>query len=279
MKLIADAGSTKAAWSLLNTKSGEIIRCTTSGINPVYQDEAAILALLNQEFTLDATENAEIYYYGAGCINDAVSAKVRNALERFFKSTFISVFTDMMGAARALCGHHSGIACILGTGSNSCYYDGIKIISNVSPLGFILGDEGSGAVMGKKFMADLLKNQLPGEIKELFFSQYPLLPHDILQKVYKEPFPNRYLAQVTHFIHEHINEPTLANLVRNSFIDFFERNIKQYPEAVHLPVHFTGSIAYYFSSLLKEAAEHTGYRTGAITQSPMEGLINYHMDK
>jgi N-acetylglucosamine kinase-like BadF-type ATPase len=184
----------------------------------------------------------------------------------------------MMGAARALCGRQPGIACILGTGSNSCYYNGMNIISNISPLGYILGDEGSGAVMGKKFMGDLLKNQLPGEIKEQFFSQYPLEPNEIVQKVYKAPFPNRFLAQFTHFIHEHIHEPTLSNLVRNSFIDFFQRNIKQYPEAAHLPVHFTGSIAYYFSSLLKEAAEHTGFRTGVITQSPMEGLLNYHMD-
>jgi glucosamine kinase len=276
MNLIADAGSTKTAWSLLNDETGETIRCTTSGINPMYQDEEEIYRMLEQEFTIDQATQSNIFFYGSGCISDAVNTKVRTAIERFFKSTSISIFTDMMGAARALCGNHEGIVCILGTGSNSCYFNGHEITANVSPLGYMLGDEGSGAVIGRKFIADLLKNQLPQDLKERFYKQYALKPHEIMECVYKAPFPNRFLAQFTLFIREQIHEPTLTDLVKGSFIEFFLRNIKQYPEASRLTVNFTGGIAFNFSSLLEEAAAETGFRTGMITLSPMEGLISYH---
>lgn len=262
----------------MNMINGDVQRNSTSGINPVYQDEPDIIAMLEKEFHIDKQDIDGIYFYGAGCINEYFSNKIRRSLGSFFNCENIDVHTDMMGAARALCGHEEGIACILGTGSNSCYYDGRDIQSNVSPLGYIIGDEGSGAVLGKKFIADLLKNQLPERIKELFYSKYTIQPHDIIQCIYKEPFPNRFLAQFTRFIHEHIHEPALADMVKTSFIEFFVRNIRQYPESSRLPVHFSGSIARCFSSLLVEAASQTGFTTGKIIASPMEGLINFHTE-
>jgi glucosamine kinase len=277
MILIADSGSTKTLWSLVNPANGAFETCQTSGINPMYQDEETIYQLLQQEFTLNLSDTIKLYFYGAGCINTKVNEIVNHALIKFFSCTSSSVESDLMAAAHSLCQHSEGIACILGTGSNSCFYNGHEITRHVSPLGYMLGDEGSGAVIGRKFIADLLKNQLPENIYNRFFKVFDFKPHQLLEHVYKKPFPNRFLAQFTRFIYENLDESALRNLVKNSFNDFFTRNIQQYPEAQHLPVHFTGSVAFYFESLLRESANESGYQVGIITKSPMEGLINYHL--
>jgi N-acetylglucosamine kinase-like BadF-type ATPase len=277
MILIADSGSTKTAWSLVNPDNGSIETCQTSGINPMYQDEEAILKLLQQEITLHIPDGVKLFFYGAGCINNQANGIVQQALDGFFHSSAVSVETDLMAAARSLCQQAEGIACILGTGSNSCYYNGKEITRHVSPLGYMLGDEGSGAVIGRKFIADLLKNQLPKYIRDRFFSSTNFTAHQLLENVYKKPFPNRFLAQFTRFIHENMNECSLRNLVKDNFNDFFTRNIRQYPEAQHLPIQFTGSIAFYFEILLRDSANESGFRIGIITKSPMEGLIKYHL--
>ena len=278
MLLIADSGSTKTSWTLLDQDNGNALSCNTAGINPMYQDEESIFYLLQKEFTIAVPGLVDLFFYGAGCINKGVNETVRDALGRFFNCSMLSVETDLMAAARSLCQDNKGIACILGTGSNSCYYNGKEIIRNISPLGYMLGDEGSGAVIGRKFIADLLKNQMPEYIREKFFITYNLEPHNIMESVYKKPFPNRFLAQFTRFIHENIHEPSLINLVTNSFIEFFNRNIRQYPEALQLPVQFTGGVGYYFRELLEQAAMRTGYVIGDVTASPMEGLIKYHLN-
>lgn len=182
----------------------------------------------------------------------------------------------MLAAARGLFLKEKGIACILGTGSNSCFYDGKNIIHNVSPLGFILGDEGSGAVLGKKFAADCLKNQLPEKLKDKFLKQYDLTPAQIIESVYKKPFPNRFLAQFTRFLSENIAEPSIYNIVFDSFTEFFTRNIMQYNNYKDYPVCFIGSIAYYFKDVLEVAANELDIQIGIIYQSPMPGLIKYH---
>jgi len=289
MILIADSGSTKTSWSLFDPENGTTAKCQTSGINPMYQDEKSIYHVLEKEFTLTPHPDGvvpprrgggiKLYFYGAGCINKGVNETVQKALAAFFKGSVISVGTDLLGAARSLCQNHEGIACILGTGSNSCYYDGKEIVRNISPLGYMLGDEGSGAVIGRKFIADLLKNQLPDAMHKRFFEKYDLTPHAIMDNVYKKPFPNRFLAQFTLFIHDNLNEPVLRNLVKSSFIEFFRRNVGQYPEASRLPIQFTGGIAFYFKEVLEEAAGESGYITGHINPAPMEGLITYHMNK
>lgn len=277
MLIIADSGSTKTTWSLVHTGNEAIKTVVTSGINPMYQDEENILMLLNREFADRPGEPADIYFYGAGCINNGVNKTVSSALTRFFNCASPNVDTDLKAAARALCQNEPGIACIIGTGSNSCFYDGREIVKNVSPLGYMLGDEGSGAVIGRKFIADLLKNQLPVPVKEKFFSTYDLKPHEIMENVYKKPFPNRFLAQFTRFLHEYIAEPSLKQIVKSSFGEFFKRNVSQYPESQHMAIHFTGSVAYYFESLLRATADEMGYTTGRITQSPSEDLVKYHL--
>jgi len=277
MILIADSGSTKTTWSLINPVNGSIETFQTSGINPMYQDEETIYHLLQQEFTLNVPVTIKLFFYGAGCINNQVNDIVRHALTNFFHCTASFVETDLMAAARSLCQNSEGIACILGTGSNSCYYSGKEITRHVAPLGYILGDEGSGADIGRKFIADLLKSQLPDHIIDRFFKSFDFTPHQLLEHVYKKPFPNRFLAQFTRFIHENMDESILRNLVKGSFKEFFDRNVSQYPESQRLPVHFTGSIAFYFEPLLRESANESGFRVGIITKSPMEGLINYHI--
>jgi N-acetylglucosamine kinase-like BadF-type ATPase len=238
----------------------------------MYQDEETIYRLLQEEFSLDIPGSSSLHFYGSGCINNHV-----NALNRYFIDSITTVDTDLMGAARSLCQHHEGIACILGTGSNSCYYDGHEITRNVSPLGYMLGDEGSGAVIGRKFIADLLKNQLPESVRTKFFETFDFTPQQIMDQVYRKPLPNRYLAQFMKFIQVNLEEPSLRNLVKDSFMEFFARNIRQYPEAQHLPVHFTGSVAYYFKPLLSEAAKESGFNMGNVTEAPMEGLVHYHL--
>ena len=177
--------------------------------------------------------------------------------------------------ARALCGREAGIACILGTGSNSCYYDGETIVANVSPLGFILGDEGSGATLGKLFIGSLLKNQLTEGLKETFLDEYKLTPAEIIDRVYRKPFPNRFLATFSPFITKHIEDNSIQSLVKNAFSDFFRRNVMQYDYRT-CKVHFCGSIAHFYRDLLIEAANELQLNIGTIAQTPMDGLVAYH---
>ena len=277
MILIADSGSTKTTWSLC--RDGKQIKtCTTSGINPFYLEKQEILRILQGEPLFSESEIDVVHFYGAGCIPPRVSV-VSEALKEYFGMENIHVNTDLLGAARSLCGNQPGIACILGTGSNSCFYDGEKIVSNVSPLGFILGDEGSGAALGKKLLADILKNQIPEKIKTDFFIQYPQNPAEILENVYRKPFPNRYLAQFTVFLAKYIENPAISKIIDSSFDEFIERNIMQYPEHKTNKIHFTGSIACYFRNNLERALEKRGLNLGPITQSPMSGLILKHGEK
>lgn len=275
--LIADGGSTKADWSVVE-KGSIIQRIYTKGINPFFQTEEEIgeemrKSLIPHLNTLDF-ENA--YFYGAGCIFEKVDIIKRAIKQNLNVKGSIEVNSDMLGAARGVCGRQSGIACILGTGSNSCFYNGKDIVSNVSPLGFILGDEGSGAVLGKLFVSDLLKNQLTPGLKEKFLKKLNLTPADVIDKVYRKPYPNRFLASFAPFISEHKQDPTVHALVLNGFIAFLKRNVMQYEQYNKVPVHFVGSVAYYFNDILQEAVLQMGIQMGNISQSPMNGLVLYH---
>ena len=275
MILIADSGSTKTDWCLVD--NGVLVKqIFTKGTNPFFQTEDEISAEVSENLLpyLDTAKVDAVWFYGAGCAFPEKNEIVRAAIARHLDVP-IEVGSDLLGAARGLCGSQPGIACILGTGSNSCFYDGKEIVSNVSPLGFILGDEGSGAVLGKMLVGDVLKNQLPEALKEEFLARYELTPAIILERVYKKPFPNRFLASLSPFLVEHLDVPEIHTLVQNGFKAFFERNVKQY-DYKQYPVHLIGSLAYYYRSVLQEAAEQTGVRLGTIKQSPMEGLISYH---
>ncbi len=278
MILVADCGSTKIDWCLLNNQKVEK-QVFTMGMNAVMLTEEEIRLRIAEELVPELTGYPveEVYFYGAGCISEEVCSNVARAIRSNFSDNIkVEVHTDLLAAARALFGHKPGIACILGTGSNSCYYDGEKIVDNVSPLGYILGDEGSGAVLGKLLLGDILKNQLPQEICTKFLKQYDLDRLAIIRRVYKEPQANRFLASVTPFLLENIDCPEIHELVLNDFKAFFKRNITQYPHYDTLKVNFIGSIAHYFRSVLEEAAEANGCTIGNIIKSPMEGLIKFH---
>lgn len=277
MKLIADCGSTKIDWCVI--ENGKVVKQVfTCGMNAIMLTEEEMAERIKNELHDEVAEYAidEVYFYGAGCISDEVCGNVRRAIAQSIPASIIEVHTDLLAAARALCGRQPGIACIMGTGSNSCYYDGEKIVDNVSPLGYILGDEGSGAVLGKLLVGDVLKNQLPAELCEKFLKQYELDRLTIIQKVYKQPGANRFLASVTPFLIQNIEEPSVHRLVLNSFKSFFVRNIANYANYKNLPVNFIGSIAYYYQDVLREAASAVDCHIGTIIKSPMEGLIAFH---
>lgn len=280
MILIADCGSTKIDWCVLNKTKVEK-QIFTLGMNAVMLTEEEIRSRLADELMPELGDFAKvidaIYFYGAGCISPEVCGNVARALQTHIPTaTSVEVYSDLLGAARALCGHNAGIACIMGTGSNSCLYDGSAITANVSPLGYVLGDEGSGAVLGKLFLGDVLKKQLPEHICQAFLKEYQLDLLTIIRRVYKEPQGNRFLASVTPFLSKNINEPAIHELVLNAFRAFFRRNIKNYDGYQSMPVNFIGSIAFYFSEVLAEAASAESCTIGTIIKSPMEGLLKFH---
>ena len=278
MYLIADSGSTKTDWCLCN--QGTVLQSIqTQGINPYHQSEEAIEIVLRDELlpqlNFQKGTQLSITFYGSGCANETACNRIKEALHKVVGTTDITVHSDLLGAARALCGHEEGIACVLGTGSNSCLYNGKEIIANTPPLGYILGDEGSSAVLGRHLVGNCLKNQLPEALRDEFLAEYELTQEIILEKVYRQPLANRFLASLTPFLSKHREVSEIHQLLVDSFTDFFVRNVKQYRRP-WLPIHFVGSIANVFSSELKEAAESLGMELGTIMRSPMEGLIKYH---
>ena len=283
MHLIADSGSTKTDWCLCNG-STILSNIQTQGINPYHQTAEAIENVLREELLPQSSQfmahnsQLKVIFYGSGCANDTACNRVKGALSKVLGVADITVHSDLLGAAHALCGHEEGIACVLGTGSNSCLYNGKEIIANTPPLGYILGDEGSSAVLGRRLVGDCLKNQLPEAIRDEFLSEYQLTQEIILEKVYRQPLANRFLASLTPFLSKHREVPEVHKLLVESFTDFFVRNVKQYRRP-WLPIHFVGSIANAFPAELKEAAESLGMELGTILQSPMEGLIKYHSEE
>lgn len=275
MKLIADSGSTKTDWCLIYDDSS-MERILTPGINPFYQTTLEIVTNLEEGFpNIDGTIH-ELFFYGAGCANEEKNRIVENAIFEFFAVEEVFVASDLLGAARSLCQDGEGIACILGTGSNSCHYRDGDIIKNVSPLGYKLGDEGSGAVIGEKLVSDVLKKQLSAATIEMFFDRYKITPTEIIDNVYRKTFPNRYLAQFTKFIADNIHIAELENIVLYCFDEFVRRNLLQYDGLSTLKTYYTGSIGYHFKEQLIKTAEKNKLMIGDITKSPMEGLIKFH---
>ena len=275
MYSIFDSGSTKTEMLLKGENRNETF--LFPGINPFYQTEEEIVALLKEHINEEVpTRKVErLFFYGAGCSFPEKKAIVRNALGKIFTEAEIVVENDLLAASRALFQNERGIACILGTGANSCLYDGKQIVQNVSPLGFILGDEGSGANIGKRFVADCLKGLMPQPLQEAFFTKMQTTAQAVMDNVYKKPFPNRYLASLCRFIYGYRETPYVQELVKDCFSDFFERNILQYP-AQNEKLGFVGSIAHYFEKELTEVAESYGFSISIILKQPMEGLNQYH---
>lgn len=274
MKLIVDSGSTKTDWCVV-AGGVVVLRTAGQGINPLQQSVDVIEDIVKTEFVVqfdDACDITEIEFYGAGC-RDGMVPRMEMLLRKLFVNAVkVEVCSDVLGAARALFGGREGIACILGTGANSCLYDGRRITANVPPLGYILGDEGSGAVLGRLFINALFKGGLPAAMRDEFLKETGLTLADIINKVYREPLANRFLASTSAFIHNHLYNSRLRSLVVDNFRSFFKRNVNLYGRR-DLPVGAVGSIAFYYKSELLEAAEAEGYTVGKVIKSPMEGLV------
>ena len=277
--LIADGGSTKCEWVVADTQNGAILRqFTTEGINPFIRPREEIFGLLKSQIAPIAERYGitEIYFYGAGAAFDKV-ALLREELQRATDCTAVEVYSDMEGAARATVGNGRGVVCILGTGSNSSLCEGGHIAKGVPALGYILGDEGSGAVLGRTLVADVLKGVAPEHIRHDFAREFPdLTQAAVLERVYRKPMANRFLASFAPFMAARLDDDYIYDLVYDCFTRFLRRNVAQYPAA---PVWFVGSVAEYFSRPLCDALRHEDMALGGIVRSPMEGLVAYHSGK
>ncbi len=279
--LIVDAGSTKVEWAIVSAEGNVEAHCTTHGLNALMADASDIESLfLKAKSHLNFRgEIDEINYYGAGCATPTICDKIKDCLSKTWNAREINVESDLVGAARTVLGRKPGIACILGTGSNSCLYDGTKISHNVPSLGFILGDEGSGAALGKRLVSDALKGHLPELVRDNFLEIYDLSLDEILEYTYRRPAANRFLASLVPFLKDHLWNPYVYSIVRAEFISFLRRNVAMYSGSHTLPLSFVGSIAYHFEDVLREAAESQGFKVDKIVKSPMEGLIKYHSNE
>jgi N-acetylglucosamine kinase-like BadF-type ATPase len=278
MILIADSGSTKTSWALLC--GDKTLINETRGFNPYYMQSEVLQEILDKELTNDLKKAnvEEIYFYGSGCSTDKNCAVVSNALQIQFKNAAIAVNHDLLAAARALLGRSEGIACILGTGANSCAYDGKEITANVPSLGYMFGDEGSGAYIGRKFLSALLKRDLAKEIIDAFNEEYELSLEDILTSTYNESNPSGFMASFTRFMSKHEHHDDVREILMSSFVEFFSESVSKYPRHKQVPVSFVGSVAFYFRHILNEAAWHSGISIGRIEKAPMDGLIRFHSE-
>ena len=278
MILIADSGSTKTAWKIISN-SGETKELKTPGINPFFRTTNEIYKELVQLLLPETgTGVSSIYFYGAGIVNAEKGDIIRKALLRIYPGATIETHSDVLGAARALFGNKPGIACILGTGSNVCLYDGAQITGGVSPLGYILGDEGSGAVMGRKLLGDYFKEIMPPSLREDFGQQFKLSREEVLNRVYRSEKPNQYMALFTPFLSEHRNSAYCQEFVQRNLMEFFERNVCKLPGYNKYSIGFIGSVAWHFSPILNTVADYFGFAQTIILKDPIDGLEKYYTE-
>ena len=274
--LIADGGSTKTDWSIVSGNQ-EIDRIKTRGINPFFQTEEDISAEIRDNLVPKIKKYGSIeavYFYGAGCAFPEKNEILRWSITHYLPVP-VEVGSDLLAAARALCGDSPGIACILGTGSNSCFYDGKIVVKNVRAGGYILGDEGSGAVLGKMFLSDVLKGLAPKDVTADFFEKFRISPNEVMESVYNRPFPNRFLSTISYFLADYTNDDYVFELITGNLRNFFTRNVCQY-DYKNYPIRFVGSLAYSYATILREVAREFGIELEIIEETPMNGLIEFH---
>ncbi|MFA6401164.1 MAG: ATPase [Salinivirgaceae bacterium] len=276
MVLIADGGSTKVDWRLIS--GSRVSSYQTQGINPYIISEEVILDILNHaDWKKEAHQINTVHFYGAGLVNEQVKGIMQKSLTTVIGThATINVYDDLLGAARALFGNQQGIVCILGTGSNSCFYNGKEVVEKIPALGYIVGDEGSGAYMGKQFVNALLKREFTVDFTNQLLKSENLSQDQILEGVYKKPFPNRYLASFTHIMNKYIENPQIRTLVANSFESFLTKNVLKYPQLKDCNVGFVGSIATVFEAILIEVLAKHSIQIGKISKAPIDDLVNYH---
>ena len=276
VKLIADSGATKAEWCLVKDNKRKTI--FTQGISPYFLSTAQIKNLVENELKphIRKASVTEIFYYGTGCANPTNAKSVKKALQQVFPGAAVTVNHDLMAAARSLCQHQKGIACILGTGSNSCFYNGKKIVKNSPGLGYVLGDEASGAYLGKKVIQHYLYKTFDDDLVARFDAKYVTNAAEILENVYKKPLPNRYLATFTMFLAENRGHYMIENIIEDGLNDFFFTHLCKYKEAWNLPVNFVGSVANGFKDVLLQLCQSYEFELGTVLKNPMQGLVEYH---
>ncbi len=275
VKLIADSGATKAEWGLINAGKQKII--TTPGISPYQQKPEEIRDFLQKELVPKIKIPIdEIYFYGTGFFDRANVKMMNKVLKQVFPDAKVSADHDIMGAARSLCGHEKGMACNLGTGIFSCYYDGKKITRTRPGAGYILGDEGSGAYLGKKVIQYYLYEIFDEDLKYRFNTKYQTNRDEILQHVYRQPFANRYLASFALFLAENRGHYMIENILEDGLNDFFFYHLSKYTEVWKFPINFVGSIAFGFRDVLESLCSSYEFELGKVVQKPIKGLIEYH---
>lgn len=278
MILIAESGSTKTQWRLIHD-ADKISQSLSAGMNPYYQTDEELQTAINEGTADIGTQPlTNIYHYGAGCSSDNNRSRIVEAYKTVFPQADVEVNHDLIAAARALCGNRPGIACILGTGANSCLYDGQNIIENVPSLGYVIGDEGSGSHLGKLLLAAYLRGELSEVTKSRLEKRFDLSKDIILSNVYQKEMPIRYLAGFSKFIFRNLQDPQLSQLVRGAFVEFFERNIIKYTDYKEVPVHFTGSVAFYYGNILRDVAAEYGISLQRLVENPIAGLALYHQE-
>jgi N-acetylglucosamine kinase-like BadF-type ATPase len=277
MIIIADSGSTKTEWLVLDNEYNEIKQFKTEGINPYYQSDAQLNEVFGSASFADWTkESGTLYFYGAGCSISENTFRLRRAFERQFSGFDAIVEHDLLGASRSLYGNEAGYVGILGTGSNACFYDGVSVSEAATNLGFWLGDEGSGGYLCKKFIVDFFHKELPDKLSENFQKAYNISRDDLLEAVYKKPFPNRWFASFMPFLATQVEHDYIKGLVWHAFEAFFKYNVEQMEPKAGFPISFIGSVANYFGEALKAVAEHRGYHVHKIEKSAIPGLFAYH---
>lgn len=297
MKLIADSGSTKTDWSLLDEKGKVVASCYSQGLNPYHLSDEEILCVLQEKVNkplLAMQSVSSVFFYGSG-VTDAMVPRMEKLLLQVFQNAEVHAASDMLGAARALLGHDAGIAVILGTGSNSCFYDGEEMVTGVAPLGYILGDEGSGTAIGKAFFRLIYRNSAASSLREKFQQWSHMDYADVIDRIYRQPLANTYLASVATFVGERLAElrneteeeseefQLLSDMVKEVYqtfchhvLSYYSKNAAASSSSSPISVGFVGSIAYYFQDYISAALKENGFAMGKIMKSPMEGLMKYY---
>jgi len=280
MIIIADGGSTKTNWCLVNNE-GKKENFNTEGYNPYFVSKEYIINSLREHLPADLAldQITEVNYYGAGCSTDEKRQLVADAMQVVFSKAQVNVGHDLLAAARAVLGTSPGFAAILGTGTNTCLYDGKNIIQNIDSGAYILGDEGSGCYIGKKLLIDYLRGYMPEVVRELFWETYHLTPDDVNEEVYTKPLANRFCASFAKFVYDNnVHLEYSRNLVRTAFQDFFKNLVTHYPDYQKYTFNCIGSVGYNFRNILAEVVEENGMPLGNIIRSPIDNLVKYHLE-
>jgi N-acetylglucosamine kinase-like BadF-type ATPase len=280
MIIIADGGSTKTNWCLV-TEEGKKVYFNTEGYNPYFSSTAYIVQSLmeNLPTDLEKSEITEVNYYGAGCSTDDMRNIVAEAMKAVFTKARVYIGHDLLAAARALLGTNEGFAAILGTGTNTCIYNGKEVVSNIDSGAYILGDEGSGCYIGKKLLVDYLRGYMPEAVRALFWDTFKLTPDDVNEQVYTQPRANRFCASFSKFVYDNnVHIEYSRNLVRTSFEDFFRNLVTHYPDYQRYTFNCIGSVGYNFRNVLEEVVAENGMVVGNIIRSPIDNLVKYHLD-